>query len=95
MKEHPKVNKICGAKTRAGSPCGKFPIAGKRRCRLHGGLSTGPKTAEGRAKIGAAQYKHGHYVNYRAKRELEKYFFGEIKRLRDEARSAGIYADQF
>ena len=31
-----------GAITRAGHPCTKPAIAGKNRCRLHGGLSTGP-----------------------------------------------------
>jgi glucans biosynthesis protein len=30
---------ICGAKTRLGSPCKKYAIEGKRRCRLHGGVS--------------------------------------------------------
>jgi hypothetical protein len=29
--------------------------AGRRRCKFHGGLSTGPKTAEGRARIAEAQ----------------------------------------
>jgi hypothetical protein len=29
------------------------------RCKLHGGKSTGPKTEEGKAKIAAAQWKHG------------------------------------
>jgi len=29
------------------------------RCRLHGGLSTGPKTAEGIARIQRAVTKHG------------------------------------
>jgi hypothetical protein len=29
------------------------------RCRLHGGLSTGPKTEEGRARCG--NWKHGLY----------------------------------
>jgi hypothetical protein len=28
---------------------------GKARCRLHGGLSTGPKTEAGRARIAQAQ----------------------------------------
>ena len=51
MKEPTKVIKTCGAKTRTGDPCAKFPIAGKRRCRLHGGLSTGPRTEEGKKKI--------------------------------------------
>ncbi len=41
----------CGAKTRKGTPCQMRPIPWSRRCRLHGGLSTGPKTAEGRARI--------------------------------------------
>lgn len=31
----------CGAKTRAGKPCKKTPVEGKKRCRLHGGLSPG------------------------------------------------------
>ncbi len=31
----------CGAKTRAGSPCQRPAIRGRRRCRLHGGLSPG------------------------------------------------------
>ncbi|MGA8696874.1 MAG: HGGxSTG domain-containing protein [Xanthobacteraceae bacterium] len=31
----------CGAKTRAGTPCQRPAIRGRRRCRLHGGLSTG------------------------------------------------------
>lgn len=35
------ADNICGAKTRSGKPCNNKPIAGKKRCRLHGGLSTG------------------------------------------------------
>jgi hypothetical protein len=31
----------CGAKTRAGTPCQRSPMPGRRRCRLHGGLSPG------------------------------------------------------
>ncbi len=34
----------CGAQTRAGNPCKKPPIQGRKRCRLHGGLS--PKGAD-------------------------------------------------
>jgi hypothetical protein len=37
----------CGAQNRQGQPCSVKVEAGKRRCRFHGGLSTGPKTAEG------------------------------------------------
>ena len=30
---------LCGAKTRAGSPCKKYSLEGRTRCRLHGGAS--------------------------------------------------------
>ena len=41
----------CGATTRKGTPCKCQAVLGRTRCKLHGGMSTGPKTAEGRAKI--------------------------------------------
>jgi len=34
----------CGAKTRAGTPCKRRDLYASGRCRLHGGLSTGPKS---------------------------------------------------
>lgn len=45
----------CGAKTRKGTPCRAKPIPGKSRCKFHGGLSTGPRTPEGKARIAEAQ----------------------------------------
>lgn len=45
---------LCGAKTRSGEPCKAKAMPGKRRCKNHGGMSTGPKTPEGRARIAAA-----------------------------------------
>ena len=42
----------CGAKTRKGHPCRCFALS-NGRCRLHGGMSTGPKTAEGWANTRA------------------------------------------
>jgi hypothetical protein len=50
----------CGAKTRRGSPC-QCPAMPNGRCRIHGGLSTGPKTAEGIERIRRAVTKHGFY----------------------------------
>lgn len=44
---------ICGARTKDGV-CMSAPVDGKTRCRLHGGLSTGAKTAEGRKRISEA-----------------------------------------
>src|SRR5215471_9744674 len=45
----------CGAKTRAGGTSMVRVEFGKARCRFHGGLSTGPKTEAGRARIAEAQ----------------------------------------
>ncbi len=38
----------CGAKTRKGTPCQRRDLHRSGRCRLHGGLSTGPKTEAGK-----------------------------------------------
>lgn len=40
----------CGARTRAGTPCKRRDLYRSGRCKLHGGLSTGPKTPEGKAR---------------------------------------------
>jgi len=45
------VRPLCGARTRKGMPCQARSTEQNNRCRLHGGLSSGPKTAEGRARI--------------------------------------------
>jgi hypothetical protein len=50
----------CGAKRRDGSSCAS-PAMKNGRCRMHGGLSTGPRTAEGLASSRRAKWKHGHY----------------------------------
>lgn len=50
-----RVRVRCGAKTRKGTPCRLLSEPGKRRCNYHGGKSTGPRTAAGRARISAAQ----------------------------------------
>lgn len=50
--------RFCNATTRRGTLCQCKAIEtprGRWRCRLHGGLSTGPKTPEGRERIAAAQ----------------------------------------
>ena len=44
----------CGARTRSGHSCQMRVEQGKNRCRLHGGLSTGPRTPEGKARIAEA-----------------------------------------
>lgn len=40
-----------GRRRRDGQPCEALSVPGKRRCRWHGGMSTGPKTPEGKARV--------------------------------------------
>lgn len=44
----PPPDATCGARTRAGTPCKRRDLYANGRCRLHGGLSTGPKSEAGR-----------------------------------------------
>jgi hypothetical protein len=52
---------LCGARTRTGRPC-QAPawwdedrcVPRNGRCRVHGGLSSGPRTPEGKRRIGEA-----------------------------------------
>jgi hypothetical protein len=67
----------CGAKAKStGLPCKRF--AGPNgRCKLHGGRSTGPKTAEGKRRSAMRWLKHGErsaeaLAQRRAERELLK-----------------------
>src|ERR1700680_1719965 len=64
----------CGAKNRRGLPC-QCPGMPNGRCRLHCGLSTGPKTPEGIERIRQARLKHGFYT-------------GRMKTLRADARAS-------
>ena len=47
---------------RSGEQCKKPALRGKAVCDFHGGRSTGPKTAEGKAKQRAAVLKTGDYT---------------------------------
>jgi len=61
----------CGAKRRRNPEACKAPAMANGRCRLHGGLSTGPKTTEGLARSQRGNWKHGEFskgykADYRA-----------------------------
>ena len=58
----------CGGKTRQGTACQRPANKKNGRCRLHGGASTGPRTEGGRARISAANLRHGKFT----KDKLEK-----------------------
>jgi hypothetical protein len=62
----------CLAKTRRGTECQKPAIKGRSRCQLHGGRSTGPRTVEGRARIAAANFKHGNRTKERLAENRER-----------------------
>ena len=78
----------CHAKTRKGTPCQNPVVTGRNRCRMHGGKSTGPRTAEGRARAAAAHTKHGR----RSKAHVEKvrYITAEISRITYALRQGGF-----
>ena len=76
----------CGAKKRRKkTPCGS-PAMSNGRCRIHGGASTGPRTAEGIERIRQAHWKHGMRSAEAIRRRKEGMALRrEIKRLADIA----------
>jgi len=76
--------KSCGAKTRSGEPCKKAPMEGKKRCKLHGGASTGPKKPavgnKNAAKPGSI------YSQFLTPEEQEAFDALELGRVDDELR---------
>ena len=81
------ATELCLAKTRSGKLCQKQPIVGKTKCRLHGGLSTGPKTPEGKARCIAAHWKHGR--RSKAFVERRKQIWSELRRIKRLMRATG------
>ena len=71
----------CGAKTRKGTPCQRPANKKNGRCRLHGGASSGPRTEAGRARISAANLRHGKYTKDKLEKRRENAAKGrEIRR---------------
>jgi len=72
----------CGAKTRSGKPCRSPAVAGKKRCRMHGGAP-----GSGAPKGNTNALKHGMYTRdaieeRRALRRLMR----DAKKLLEEVR---------
>ena len=78
----------CLAKTRRGTPCRNPVVTDRNRCRMHGGLSTGPRTPEGKARSIAAHTKHGR--RSRAHVEKVKAINAELRRVILECKRAGL-----
>ena len=84
------------ARTRAGCPCRAPAIRGKLRCRMHGGRSTGPRTAEGLARLRTARTIHGrHGVHARAHERLVMAVFRRGQVLLAAARCIDRLPPQF
>ena len=72
----------CGAKTRRGTPCQCPGMRTNGRCRVHGGLSTGPKTPEGLERIRQSRTKHGIYSQkWKAQRAKGRETMRQIKEM--------------
>jgi hypothetical protein len=80
--DHAMAARRCGAKRKSdGCPC-EGPGMANGRCRMHGGKSTGPRTAEGLESSRQARWKHGHYSAAakaeRAQARLELQFLRDL-----------------
>jgi hypothetical protein len=79
----------CNAQSkRTKQQCRAPAIKGKTKCRFHGGKSTGPKTAEGRARVAAANTVHGRET--RQKRAERSTKFAELYELEMLGRELGM-----
>ena len=78
----------CLAQTRKGTPCQNPVVTGRVRCRMHGGKSTGPRTAQGKARVAAAHTKHGQ--RSAAHVATLKYIHAELRRITNELRLGGF-----
>ena len=75
----------CGARTRRGTACQAPAMAKNGRCRMHGGASTGPRTAEGLARSRRARWKHGLYsAQTRAMQKLSRELLRQSRDLLDD-----------
>ena len=74
------------AKTRRGNTCQRPAFKHNGRCSLHGGLSTGAKTANGLKRISDAKLKHGKYTKdkleaQRHSAQVGRRVLAELKRI--------------
>lgn len=81
--------KRCSAKSkRTQFQCAAPASRGKKVCRFHGGLSTGPRTAEGKERSIAAATSNGQYTR-QAKAKLRAELI-EVAELEILARGIGL-----
>ena len=78
----------CLARTRRGTRCQNPVVTNRKKCRMHGGKSTGPRTVEGKARSIAAHTKHGR----RSREHVEKVkaINAELRRITYELKRDGL-----
>ncbi len=73
---------LCGAKTRSGGKCRKAPINGSKRCKFHGGKSTGPIDLSGNTNA----VTHGIYERHLTEQERSDFDHAKLGTVDDELR---------
>jgi hypothetical protein len=90
----------CGAKARThgGQSCQAAPVLGKKRCRMHGGLSAGPRTPEGLERRRRGRWVHDRFsrdaIAARRRANWETVEQGVARILREERRAERNIAQQ-
>lgn len=79
--KQPKTYVVCGAKNRQGEPCQRPPLAGKTRCKLHGGAT--PKGLKNAVK-------HGLYTKTLSPEEQALWSEIEVGNIENEIRMMKI-----
>lgn len=79
------MKKICGARIRGTKKvCQKPPMQGKKRCHLHGGLSTGPRTEKGKNAQKKSVTKHGLYAKKNNPGKVTRVEIEEMRKLLED-----------
>lgn len=71
---------LCGAKTRSGEPCKRHAVPGSKRCKLHGGKSTGAPGNKNAAKPGSI------YSQFLTDAERADFEAAQLDQIDDELR---------
>ena len=89
------AGKRFGAGTKAGTPCQRPAVKKMGRCTRHGGRRTGPRTAEGRARIAAAHTTHGRLTKEaraetKRRAQLGREIRAEVRAIEKELIATGL-----
>jgi hypothetical protein len=66
-------SRFCGARCKRDKNrlCRQPCIKNRSKCRMHGGMSTGPKTIEGKKRSSIAPLKHGMFTKFAIAEKLK------------------------